>query len=96
MKKGRTFWRWLVVWTRALLIEEERQKRCERELIASIDRHTSESLREYLKECNKEERSEIRRMWRKIDGIDETEVSSSCDTKSIGTLSGNHIGFGSF
>ncbi len=49
MKKGRSFWKWLYLWARAGVIEEERRKR---------------DIREYQEEWHRENRAFIRQCER--------------------------------
>mgnify|MGYP000553659835 FL=1 len=50
MKEGRSFWKWLVLWIRAIAMAEERKKRIMRENLETWNREN----RAFIEKCNRE------------------------------------------
>lgn len=55
MKEGRSFWKWLVLWIRAIAMAEERKKRIMRENLETWNREN----RAFIEKCNREVDREI-------------------------------------
>lgn len=51
MKRHRTFWKWLVLWARAVAIEEARKKRIIRENLDAWNRNN----RTFIRKCERED-----------------------------------------
>ncbi len=56
--EGRSFWKWLVLWARAVNMDEARKKRIMRENLETWNREN----RDFIKKCEREDSRKINQM----------------------------------